>query len=642
VAAPRLSPDTEALLDLIAKTGTYQKLRKAVAVWVSSYRSMPRSAVGDPLAELVPGSGSMTLNVSGSPGASRTIVDWEVQRLIASVWTTVTAPRVPVASVLPARSTRTPTKWVHPSGTLDGNTAYTTIQAALNAATAGDEIVVGQATYNERCIITVSGTSGNRIRIRPFDYNNPPTIDGQTSVSPPGWDGSTAGSAHLFAIQASYVTLDGLILANSNEHGVGLGDCANNGYFASQTTTWYEGIEVLRCKFEDGDGIAVTTLMASDYKIDGNDFYGWERDNKWDHASGNPSGYSSAISLLGRDAYFRENVVRQSMGEGIHVGAHVDMIPGGTSAALGCNRFTITGNKVYDCWAPLCYVTLGNDGLIDGNLFFYTDDDRFWYGRDTATGYPNVAFQIGCELGAFGNPTVEHFGAYAGVRNVVIRNNILNGANQLFKLVRFADDGNYKDIDIEHNTIFACQGAFPSVYEALFNNATAAGNEMTGIRFRNNIVAVSDASDISITWNALGSGKVVQGNVWSHSPPSDLAGTGDITNSGAVINDKTYLVGGTTYPTEATFNLAKATPDVGAVSVNAVASIGTPTDYYGYPRPTHTGNADAGAISLSQANSSTRRETGLGSGTSFTYRARYRKDDGSWSGYSDPKTAATL
>jgi hypothetical protein len=39
VAAPRLSPDTEALLDLIAKTGTYQKLRKAVAVWVSSYRT---------------------------------------------------------------------------------------------------------------------------------------------------------------------------------------------------------------------------------------------------------------------------------------------------------------------------------------------------------------------------------------------------------------------------------------------------------------------------------------------------------------------------------------------------------------------------------------------------------------------------
>jgi hypothetical protein len=43
VAAPRLSPDTEALLDLIAKTGTYQKLRKAVAVWVSSYRTSPRT-----------------------------------------------------------------------------------------------------------------------------------------------------------------------------------------------------------------------------------------------------------------------------------------------------------------------------------------------------------------------------------------------------------------------------------------------------------------------------------------------------------------------------------------------------------------------------------------------------------------------
>lgn len=39
MAAPRLSPDTEALLELIAKSTTYQKLRKAVAVWVSSYRS---------------------------------------------------------------------------------------------------------------------------------------------------------------------------------------------------------------------------------------------------------------------------------------------------------------------------------------------------------------------------------------------------------------------------------------------------------------------------------------------------------------------------------------------------------------------------------------------------------------------------
>ena len=117
------------------------------------------SIEGDPMLLLVPADDAMTLNVTGAPGSGRTIVDWEVQRYIASVWTTVTAPRVATASEVPARRTTTPTKWVHPSGTLDGNGAYTTIQAALNAAVPGDEIVIGSATYNESPVMTVSGTA---------------------------------------------------------------------------------------------------------------------------------------------------------------------------------------------------------------------------------------------------------------------------------------------------------------------------------------------------------------------------------------------------------------------------------------------------------------------------------------------------
>jgi hypothetical protein len=134
----------------------------------------------------------------------------------------------------------------------------------------------------------------------------------------------------------------------------------------------------------------------------------------------------------------------------------------------------------------------------------------------------------------------------------------------------------------------------------------------------------------------------VQGNVWSHSPPADLAGTGDITDSGTVIDDKTYSLTGVNWPSTKTFDATTAVPPVGSSAVNAVTSIGTAVDYYGYSRPTHTGNMDAGAISLSMENSSQRAETGLANATSYDYRVRYRMDDGSWSGYSATKTATTL
>lgn len=608
--------------------------------------------VTNPALSLTPGTTTVVANVTATPGAGRSIVAYEVQRLIGSTWTTVSAADPVVASEVPARSTATPTKYVDPSGTLGGNAAYTTLSAAAAAAVPGDEIVVN-GTFYERLLITTSGTLANPIRWRAYDYDNPPVIDGQSTINPPGWSesGFADGSTQLVAIQASYVIFDGFIVQNSKHNGIGIGACNNNAGFFNAYDPWRVGIEVYRCIVQNIPGKGLDTWKAEDYKIGGCDFSGCQKGAYWEVAAGNPVGWGSAVNLSGRDAWFVENKVRQTMGEGMHVGYHGACVDdGGTDKAAGCDGFVIRGNEFYDTWSGPLYITLGGDGVVEENTFFMTDDARFWYARNSGTGYPQYALTIGCELGqSYGGeipPTEVYEALYPGVRAVVIRNNIVNGATRNFLIARFTDDGNYKDLDIDHNTIFCCKGAYPSVYEAISNLATAAGNEMTGVRFRNNAVLVSDSSDISITWNSRGTGAVTQGNLFSHSPPSDLADATNIVNSGStVIVDKTYTATSSGWPNAVTFDTTKAAPFYNSSTIsplaNGAVSVGVATDFYGRTRPTTSGRADIGAISLSKPGTYALTVSGLSSATQYQFRVRFREDNGTYSEYSNIEITTT-
>jgi hypothetical protein len=623
-----------------------QAKRHSLQVWEDgSKRSYPPAPIsgGGPTLSLTPGATSMQLSIAAEPPAGLTVVELVVQRLISGVWTdrSLAIPFGP--SELPARSTKTPTKYVHPSGTLGGNSAYTSIPAAMAAAVPGDEIVVG-GTYSSNFVWTVSGTPTNRIRIRPFDYDNPPIIDGG-GTQPIGWapSGNATGSTSLVNIQAEYVTFDGFIVRNSKEHGIAIGACNNNGAFFFVSSPWYKGIEVYRCVVS-AVSQGLITWKAEDWKVGGCDFSKCQNGTYWETSAGNPEGWGSAISMAGRNAWFCENVVRQTMGEGIHVGHHINVTADNLQAA-GTRGFTIRRNVFYDCWSDPIYLTIGSDGIVEENLVFMSNDERFWWARSSSTGYPLYGIGVGGELGAFGNPTTVYDADYNGLRDVKIRNNIINGANRLFAFKRFEDPHKTKNIEVDHNTIFCTKGAFPSIYEALFNNQTGP-NELTGVRWRNNAVLVSDPSDMFTTWNALGAGKVSQGSLYSHAPPSDLASATNLFDSGStVIVDKAYSATSTGHPNPVPFDVTKAAPYLSGSTVsplvNASTSIGLERDFHGRNRPTHTGKADIGAISLSLANALSLNETGLANSTAYQYRARARWSNGVLSDWSDVKTATT-
>lgn len=623
--------------------------------WSGNFGSATASDVfeGGPSLSLgSPTTSSMGMTVVATPRTGRSIVGWEIQRLIGGTWTTVTAPRLLTASELPAPSTATPTKYIHPSGTLGGNAAYTTFAAAMAAAVPGDEIAVG-GTFTSRILWTVSGTALNPIRIRAYDPVNPPIIDGQ-GTQPEGWSesGFATGSTHLVALQAEHVILDGFTIKRSRQHGIGIGACNNNGSFFNAADPWRVGVKVYRCTIDDIPGTGITTWKAEDYVVGLTDLKGCQKGAYWETTAGNPVGWGSAVNMCGRNGQFIECTIRQTMGEGIHIGAHIAVVnDGGTDKGAGCDGFVIRGCKFYDTWSGPLYITLGGNGVVENNQLFMSNDTRFWYSRNSSTGYPQYALSIGCELGySYGGetpPTLVYDGLYQGVQGVVIRNNIISGANRNFMIVRYTDTGNYKDLDIDHNTIFCNRGAYPSIYENLYNSATAAGNEMTGVRFRNNAVVATDAGYLSDTWNARGSGAVTQGNLFSHTPPSDLSsGTNIINSSSTVLTDRNYSATSSGYPNEVVFDLTKAAPyrsgSVVSPLCNAVASIGTPTDFYGHTRPTSTGLVDIGAISLSMEGTAYYEEEGLAAGTLYSYRARFQEDDGSFSAYSNIDTEATL
>jgi uncharacterized phage protein (TIGR02218 family) len=606
-----------------------------------------------PLVTLTPGTRSMGIALSMLPVGGRTIVDVEVQRLINGIWVTISTPRPPRVSEIPPRSTAAATKWVHPSGTLGGNSAYTTLQAAEAASVPGD-VIDCAGTFNTYFLITRGGTSTNRILWRAYDPANPPVISGQSTVNPPGWteSGFATGSTSLLNVQAEYVTVDGFRVQDSKQHGIAVGACNNNGAFFNVTDPWYRGIEVFRCVVSSASQ-GLIMWKAENPRFAGNDFSRCQNGTYWDTAAGNPEGWGSAVSMAGRDVWFVENIVRQTMGEGVHIGHHINVTAGNNQAA-GTKGFTIRGNTFYDCWSDPIYATIGSDGVIEENLVFMSNDPRFWYARSNGAGYPQYGIGVGGELGAtFGvgqpwqytNPTTVYDSDYNGIRDVKIRNNIINGANKLFSFKRFADAHKTKNIEVEHNTIFCTKGAFASVYQALENIQTSA-NEMTGVKWRNNAVLVSDPSDVFTTWNALGAGKVVAGNFFSHTPPSDLSSPGNIIDAGAtVIGDKNYSATSSGWPNPVAFDLSKAAPyyvgDSISPLVNAANSVGVLRDFYGRTRPTASGRADIGAISLSMANDAAFTESGLDPSTSYQYRARYRMDSLTWTAYSLAATETT-
>ena len=577
-----------------------------------------------------PSSTTVAVQIAALPTVGRSVIGFTVERSLdgGTSWTNVNISDPVAASETPAQNAQTPTKRVSPSGTLGGQSAYTTLQAAFDAAVPGDVIAIGPGVYNARAILTRSGTSTSRIYVRPWDYANRPTFDAQySSAIVPGWVSPyAAGQVAVISIMAEYVTIDGINVRNSPVNGIIVGDSANNGAFTSAPTVFYRGIELIRVGVIGTSAASLRSINTDGLRVLGSTFLDSERSRYT--TSGYNQDWGASITLLGKNPVFIENVVGQSSGEGLHVGYHGAFGGGDGWAHIEATNVTIRNNRFFDCWSAPLYLTNVDGGVIERNVIWHTSDTRYWYGA--SAGYPQYGLDIASESG---NTGVKGFNGFIGARNLIIRNNIVTGAVFPFRLPDWPSQQT-TNIKVLYNTFYATTPGTAASVASLVSNFESS---LTNVAFQGNLVYEPTPAQMARTWVPIGGTSPTGSNIFSTAPPSALAGPGDIISASPGLVDGTYRPSGN-YPAVNPFDPTK----LQIVATSPAVNVGTvltdvTQDFFGNPRPSGSGRYDIGAHSLSKPNLISYQDAGRASGTTYWYRARYTQSDGvvgAWSAIS--------
>lgn len=600
---------------------------------------------------------SSTINVSifSTPNSNATVIGFELERSLTgtSGWTSVSVPRETVASLVPAVDTRPPTKYVSASGTLNGNSAYTTIQAAINAASPGDIIAVGAGTYVEKVAITTAN-----VYVRAWDVNNKPTVDGQYSLPGGGgnygsnpdanlgpyptaasfgnWAGTEYNNA-LLMINANNVTWDGIHLKRSHQSCIMLGPlCKTNGYFVldPEVNVWKSNISIFRCDVFGARGSAVIGQNIEDIIIAGCRFRETGSTKMYDRLSPvNQFDWGNIISVNSKRFKLYENDFFQSIAEGLQAGVQTN--PAGLF--LTVYDFEFKRNRVFDTWSSNLYMWNVNGGDIEGNIFYMTNDTRFWhYG---ASGYPSALFDFGSESAQYNLPLSSD--GYIGSKNIRIKNNIFMGAQELIKFSQW-EEQLYDNIEISNN-IF-CKTVGFNGYRSCWTNTMLDGydagtnttwHSLQNVLIQNNITYDVDGN-ISLQWNSINGTYTKRNNIWSHTPPSGLSGTNDIITISPGLVNASYTPPANAWPLfPDAFDATQYGLQANSVAVNyGYSNNNISTDLFGRTRPLHTGKIDVGPISLSRPNNAIATDTSLSSGTMYYYRVRFTQSDQYVSPYS--------
>jgi hypothetical protein len=494
------------------------------------------------------------------------------------------------ASELPAFNASTPNKIVNPALAPNGTTVFSTIQAAVDTANAGDVIGVVPGTYYETVLVNRSGTSGSPIYIQATDPNNRPVIDGQM-VRPVGWNesGYRAGSTHLVAIAASHIVWDSIDIINSRIQGLNIGPADNNGYFLANIATWYDNVKVYRTRIQKCNNRGFQTINTDGVVFGGGTILETCRgsDSLWSSTTENPTGWTAAMQLCGKNVSIIESTIAQALGEGIHAGQHISY---GVGAFLQCENLVIRNCRIFDTWSAALYVTAVNGGVIERNVVYQTGDTRFWRGRSAAPVYPTYCIHLASEAGRGPeyNPAPWSTG-YIGSVNVTIRNNVVWGG---LRLIAFTEEPNqlYQNITVEHNTLFGAQAAtYPAGSGALCNGMT----NLTNLTLRNNLVYDAGSRIVATDPGfAAVLGTFTKGyNLWSHTAPAVLQATGDVTNSTPGLTNASYAPSGA-WPGISTFDTESFKLQAGSPALAAGVAGTVTNDFFGTARP---GTPDIGA-----------------------------------------------
>lgn len=584
------------------------------------------------------GPSEILVDISAIPVSGQTIVAFEVQRSLDGVsgWTTVPTPDYIVNSEIPPLDTRPANKWVSPTGNYLGNPAFTTLAAMVATLAPGDIVDIGPGAYAPT-VVNRGGTVGNPVYLRAADPLDRPYIDGNYTL-PLGWNesGNVPGSAALFTVAASYVTVDGLDTRNSRVNGIICGPANNNGSYIENPNEWFFGITLIRCSAIGCNSAGWKTLNVSGSRAIGCTFRDLERGAY--RADGflnlNPNGWGAGVMAMGIDIDMIETTVAQVSGEGIHAGYHGKFDatpPPGTNGLIHmqATNLNIRNCRVFDCWSACIYVTNVDGGSIERTAVYHTSDPRYMYGA--TGGFAQYGIDFGSESG---NTGIGGTNGLFGTRNFVVKNCIVTGC--VYPL-RFANWPNqfFSNIKILYNTIYTTVPGGAASIASLVSNSQ--GN-LASVTWAGNICYEPVSTQMCRTWNPV-SGFIKGVNIYSWLPPSALSGVGDIVTGSPGLANPTYLPT-EHYPSVSSFDATQLQIVIGGTAVNT----GDPypevtTDFFGRTRPTGSGKLDIGAHSLSKLNDAEYTDSGASAGVTNFYRVRYTQSGGVTSAYGSASLA---
>jgi hypothetical protein len=496
------------------------------------------------------------------------------------------------------------TKYVSPSGSLAGNTAYTTIQSGVDTLVPGDVLCVGPGTYREVIRVRNSGTAAERIVIRAHDPQNKPVIDAAYEL--PGGDGwycqeywenpnanlgpwptracaapmrggdpreGPDSNAYLVGIHGNHVTWDGIDITRSRGIGLLLGNGYGSGQYVQDRDNppWYYDMQVYRTNVTHVRSTGILVLHVDGVVFEGgsmldsnNGMYydrsGWTWECEDDVPSCAGLAWSNNVALVGRNIRIENNVIGRAFAEGIQVGGFVLNPPGTFSSA---DNLIIRGNTLFDTWSGPLYIGNTTNALIENNVIYSSGDRTFFWRGETANPCVGIASEND-----------------VGSRNVTFRNNIVSGCVKLLGVHAYGllgpDDSTYSDYLFTNNTFINPRSPWSGYASILSVNSPSLRN----FTFQNNLLYHGDGriADEFIAPPGLAVGN----NYFSQDPPGALQGAGDIIGGSPEIANTTYqpTPGGAFDTQTIRLNGGSALIDAGRAVAGAIG------DFFGGARPT--------------------------------------------------------
>lgn len=345
---------------------------------------------------------------------------------------------------------------------------WKTLNYAAGRLSAGDTLYIRGGIYRETVDFSNSGTNSARISISAFPGEQP-VIDGNQNTIP-SWD-----YYPLVKISGSYVTFSGLEVRYSRGMGLAL----------VGAQVWAERINSHHNR-ENGIVIIGLGNIVSGSRV-------WS--NCMSNFDGVSDGWSAGISEVGLqstgyqvDAVIRDNVVFGNWGEGISTFESIGTI--------------IEGNTVFDNWSANVYVSNAVNVLVLRNFVYTT-------GAMTTAGGGN---QVGIMMGD------EEEAPAPASKNVKIINNIVYQADHNLWWWKCDDmQSGMINVVIANNTLVNSKAGA---------GITIAAGAHQNVAVKNNIVQQDGSLPVAAV--IANSELVFSNNLWSKTPPSVVAGSGDV------------------------------------------------------------------------------------------------------------------